>query len=671
MSEATAAALSAGLLLQPGDRLAGGTILHPVAAADDGEVHQLRLDGGAVAALKVERNGTRTGAGSLAREVVVLAHLAGEPAPALMAQGNVEQGRWLLLEWRSGIDPVSAAREWRERDDAASRQRLLGLCHAVASAYGGLHAREVVHGDVHGRNVLVDADGRVTLLDFGLARLPGSTEPQRAGVAFFFEPEYAQAELAEKPPPPASLLGEQYAVCALLYLMVTGYPYLDFQLERRRLLEQIVGEDPLPFAARGAAPWPQLEAILRRGLAKEPTGRFPSLDALADEIGSLLEPLQPLPRAPALPESLRDLGDQLAIQSELDGPWWLDGLKAPSASLGYGAAGVAYVLLRAAMVREAPRLLAIADLWATRALSQVEEPEGFYAPALGLDAAIIGETSTLLGPSGVFAVVAQVARARGDQEMSAAAVRRFLAAIERPMACEDLLIGRAGALLALSQIAGAGSADARVRPTGEQLLKELVDDIERQPAIAVGRSPLGMAHGWAGRLYSALRWCEATSAAPPMAVRERLEELAALAQPLGRGSAWRRRAQDFRVPGAGWCDGAAGFVLLWGLAEVVLPGSRFGDLASAAGAVAWDEPASTPDLCCGLAGRAFSLLDLYRRSGENLWLLRAEKLATGAARELAAMSGPPQSLLKGKLGVVLLAIELERPAEVVFPFFGD
>jgi eukaryotic-like serine/threonine-protein kinase len=289
VSEATAAALPSSPLLQPGDRVVESTVLHPVAMADDGEVHQARLDGGKLAALKLQRKP----AGTLAREARVLTRLGGGVSPALLAQGEIEDASWLLLEWRSGIDPVIAAKEWRDRED---RQRLLRLCLAVAHAYASLHAQGVVHGDVHRRNILTGSEDEVTLLDFGLACSSGEAEPPRAGVPFFFEPEYARSELADEPAPPACSLGEQYAVAALLYLMVTGFPYVDFHLERRRLLEQIATEDPFPFSSRGVPVWPALERILRRSLAKEPAGRFPSLSAMADEIESLMEPVRSGPR---------------------------------------------------------------------------------------------------------------------------------------------------------------------------------------------------------------------------------------------------------------------------------------------------------------------------------------------------------------------------------------
>ena len=64
------------------------------------------------------------------------------------------------------------------------------------------------------------------------------------------------------------MAGEQYSLAALLYLLITSDHYLDFRLERDEMVRQVVTEPPLPFAKRGIAPWPDVEAILGRALAE-------------------------------------------------------------------------------------------------------------------------------------------------------------------------------------------------------------------------------------------------------------------------------------------------------------------------------------------------------------------------------------------------------------------
>ncbi len=106
------------------------------------------------------------------------------------------------------------------------------------------------------------------LIDFGLARVSdpalGLKEPYRGGVAFFYEPEYAAAARAGKPPPPASEAGEQYGLAVLLYHLLTGLHYLDFSLEQDEMLRQIAEDPPLPFVRQGLDAWPAMEGVLAR-----------------------------------------------------------------------------------------------------------------------------------------------------------------------------------------------------------------------------------------------------------------------------------------------------------------------------------------------------------------------------------------------------------------------
>jgi serine/threonine-protein kinase len=194
-----------------------------------------------------------------------------------------------------------------------------------------------------------------------------------------------------------------------------------------------------------------------------------------------------------------------------------------------------------------------------------------------------------------------------------------------------------------------------------------------------GLPGLGVAHGWAGRLYAALRWCRAAGEAPPAGLAARLAELAALAEPWGRGLRWPCIGEDGSHLGslAGWCKGSAGFYFLWDEALRHFPeegGPGFARLREGAAWHAWEGPDEGPDLCCGVAGRSYALLSLFRRTGEAAWRARAEALAERAARgalrpERAADA--PDALLKGALGVAVLGADLESPEAAAFPCFEE
>ena len=247
-----------------------------------------------------------------------------------------------------------------------------------------------------------------------------------------------------------------------------------------------------------------------------------------------------------------------------------------------------------------------------------------------------------------------------------------------------------------------------LRALGDELLAGIWRQIDPLPPLSAWpEAPnLGMAHGWAGYLYATLRWCQAAARPLPAGLATRLGELADTGESWGRGARWRWHGQplaeghDLAAPAAprwmaGWCNGSAGMVHLWTLASRMqalssesTPGTaprgraaagsdRWLQLAHAAAWHAWEADDQVESLCCGLAGRAYALLDLYQAGAGAEWLDRARILADrAAATSAAAATDPPEasqphSLYRGQLGIAVLAADLERPDYAAMPLFGN
>src|SRR5262249_33086790 len=160
-------------------------------------------------------------------------------------------------------------------------------------------------------------------VDFGYAVIRAGGEPhtesaERGGIAFFLEPEYAQAQRTGQPAPPATFLAEQYAVAALLYLLVTGNHYLDFSLEPSELFRQIAEEQPLAFTERNTPAWPQLEELLLSCLSKRPEDRLPGMSAMAERLTTVRPVPAPGRAARADMAPLRALLDTVLERVGLD-----------------------------------------------------------------------------------------------------------------------------------------------------------------------------------------------------------------------------------------------------------------------------------------------------------------------------------------------------------------
>lgn len=643
---------------ESGDAFAEWKIVRCASLVEDSEVYQLRR-GDDVAALKIGRLTKESLRATFDNESEILRHLDGSGiAPRLLDAGLDAERPYLIVEWVAGVDAGVAASQ-RRHDRAA----LIDLCASIASAYETLHARGVLHGDVHPRNVL--AGDSVTLVDFGFARFIDRPRRGRAGLMYFFEPESFAARHV-----PASAAGEQYAVAALLYFLIAGDHYLDFRYDRDEMVRQVTSDPPLPFAKRNVPPWPEVEAILVRALEKDPSRRFASMAEMAALLReahdrTLRESLE----APLTAEAAAFLEETLRAMARGGETFAEAYAEAPTASINYGCAGAAVGLLRIAETRGDAALLALADVWRSRAAARIGTEGAYYEPDRELTQEALGDVTPYHTESGIHAAGAMIAAAMGDTLAHARAVRAFLRASHRPCAELDLTLGRSGSLLAASMLLDLGDSP-ELRAFGSETMRAIWEELEARPPIA--ESPpgtyLGMAHGWCGYLYAALRWCASSGDAPPPPLIERLHELAALKLLKDRGAFWQPTVGRIsNMPG--WCNGSAGPVFLFTLAHRLLGDAEWLRVAELAAWNNWDEPRASTSLCCGTAGRAYALLALYKHTGSPEWLSRARHLANHAATNAVATSQRRNSLWKGELGVAVLVADLASPENARMPFF--
>lgn len=661
-----------------GSLVAGVEIISCVHLFEDVEVYRARLSTREYVALKIQRSSSNVHSRQmLDREAAILAQLAGVGAPRLVGSGEVEGRPYLLQSWCEGLDAAHAAATRRSVAQGPFSSEVLALCADILRAYSQLHANGIVHGDVHPGNVRVGKDGSVTLLDFGIAESKTAAQhlppPERGGLHEYLEPEYCAALLRDETPPPATLRSDQYALGALLYLLITGTTRQEFSLDRDLWLRQVAEGAPLPFAARRCTSWPEMESVLARALAPNPSNRFDSTDKLLSAFESVsagrrARNWSPPPSAEFLTSVLKRLAPgEFPVYDRL-----FNSLSAPRCSINYGAAGIAWFLYRTACMRGDPRLLAAADVWCTRARELSSYDAAFANQEIGITHEVTGGISPFHCLSGTHLVQAHVNRAMGDVDSARRAAGAFVDACSESCDNPDLTLGWASVLLgcaALTELL----ADQGISPVRPVLAlgKHFADRISRWMATShISGSPirwLGLAHGWAGLLFGLLRWTQATGELFPPVAQERLLELATVAERRGEAICWPVRlgkdAYD-RGPFTGWCHGSAGYVLLWTLAHRIFRDDSFLMLARGAGshiaASIGTEEALDPSLCCGFAGQAFALMALHRATGEAESLRLAGELCECAV-QVASHTNRPNSLFKGDVGVALVIQELTQP----------
>ncbi len=673
-------------------------VVRAVQVMIDTQLYLAREDEGRDVAMKVGRAGSDSSA-QFAHEARILRALDGRGSPRLIEVGEANGHAYLVVSWHPGADAESAAAELRRLPPADGRERLLMLGDRIVSAYADIHRRGVLHGDVHPSNVLVASDGSVTVIDFGLATLGDERGVPRGGVDFFMEPESAAAQRAGRGASALTAASEQYGLGAMLYRLLTGGYTHSFSLEPDEMRRQLLEDAPLPFASHDADDLPAVEAVLRRALSKDPVDRFADTAGLLgayraavrsdvararlrDEERTMPDQAPGTRHDPSPPVTDLFLAEVLERLS-LSGPLLSSDLEAPRASVNLGAAGIAHGILRIAMARDDERLLALADAWSMKALSSLGSEEAFVNAALEITPEDFGTTGIHHSASGAFLTEALIANARGDPSDRSMAIHGMLAAVGDGGPARDVSFGRSGILLGLTMLLDALPDDAAERPElvelGNRLATNLWAELSALGELdaktirghddgAVGY--LGAAHGWSGFLYAQLRWAESSGTeVPPMTAR--LDELARFGIPLARGLVWPREVgpPDDGSLAATWCNGAAGMVFLWTAAARAFGDDRYESLAERAAWTTYEGHPAPGDLCCGLAGRAYALLNLYRARGDRLWLARAHDLAGQAVASVRESALRRDSLYKGDIGVATLIADLDRPDDAAMPCY--
>jgi serine/threonine protein kinase len=168
----------------------------------------------------------------------------------------------------------------------------IGLQVAEALAYA--HARGVIHRDVKPSNLLLDTAGVAWVSDFGLAQTEehGLTEPgEIVGTLRYMAPERFRGECDAR--------ADVYSLGLTLYELVLLRPAFNAG-DRLRLVEEIMRQEPArPRAVDRRVPR-DLETIVLKAIEKAPERRYPTADALADDLRHFLadEPIQARRRSP-------------------------------------------------------------------------------------------------------------------------------------------------------------------------------------------------------------------------------------------------------------------------------------------------------------------------------------------------------------------------------------
>lgn len=337
-------------------RLGPWRLVRRIGRGGMGEVFEARRSDGNFeqrAAIKVLQAGAVAQHERFDAERRILARLEHPGISRLLDGGVADDGRpWMAMELVAGAPITDYCLQTR-----ASLVERLRLFEQVCDAVAYAHRHLVVHRDLKPANILVDADGRVRLLDFGIAKLLDQDAAVLTRTAsVLLTPVYSAPEQISGGS--ITTAADVYALGLLLFELLAGCrPWPDTGSSLAQTVRAVL-DKPVPAlstvaAANPDAPLPSralrgdLDAVVAKALRKEPAQRYATVDALKLDV---LRVLRGEPVAAREGARLYRFGHFLRRHR-----WSLAAIAALFISLAGGLGATAWQAHRAAVERDVAR----------------------------------------------------------------------------------------------------------------------------------------------------------------------------------------------------------------------------------------------------------------------------------------------------------------------------
>ncbi|MGH2657283.1 MAG: protein kinase domain-containing protein [Actinomycetota bacterium] len=185
--------------------------------------------------------------------------------------GDEGQMHYIVMEYVEGETLGDVLR----RDGRLDPERAAAVAAEVATALHTAHEKGLVHRDVKPGNVMIDREGQVKVVDFGIARAAADDTLTQTGLvlgtASYLSPEQAQGL-------PVDARSDIYSLGCVLYEMLMGRPPFDGDTPVA-IAYMHVNETPVrPTELEPSIP-PHLDEAVMRALQKDPQARFPTAEA--------------------------------------------------------------------------------------------------------------------------------------------------------------------------------------------------------------------------------------------------------------------------------------------------------------------------------------------------------------------------------------------------------
>jgi len=215
---------------------------------------------------------------------------------AVLDQDEHDDTPFIVMELVDG----PSLRDVLNRRSRLEPAELLSFLVEVCAGLGAAHDVGLVHRDVKPENLLHDASGHVRVADFGIARALDSTRLTPAGTMLgsvqYMAPEVVLGQAA-------TWASDQYSLGIVAFEALTGRTPLPAEVPMAAALRHAREQVPPPSSVCAEVS-PAIDRVVTTATAKEPSARYPSLDALLDALRAALDGTDGgggLPRTDILP----------------------------------------------------------------------------------------------------------------------------------------------------------------------------------------------------------------------------------------------------------------------------------------------------------------------------------------------------------------------------------
>ncbi len=241
-------------------------------------------------ALKVLRFGVVADEGAMqrfGREAETVARMHHTNIVPIFAVGCDQGVHYYAMQFIEGRNLADVLSEAQANHAPLSPHDVASWGLQATEALEYAHRRGVIHRDVKPSNLLLDSEGVVWLTDFGLAKRADEATLTVAGT-LMGTPRYMSPEQAQSVRHPIDHRTDIYSLGASLYELATGQPVFEASTPIG-VIHHILANEPVPPRQIRPALSRDLETVILTCLSKNPARRYPSAQALADDLRAVLD----------------------------------------------------------------------------------------------------------------------------------------------------------------------------------------------------------------------------------------------------------------------------------------------------------------------------------------------------------------------------------------------